>query len=177
VAAAGTALTYLPFLAAGGFGMARFRWPVLPGSLVARLGADPAAGFGWDWRLAQGAAALAAGTAVALATRRSRHGAWLVPAAAVCARLVLDPTGYGYYWVPVLLLGLAGLVLVLAAPGGTAPQPLAVIATVTLCWWTATGWGRTWQGTLAVTLPALLLAAAVVHSRCREPAPAVGGAQ
>jgi len=67
--------------------------------------------------LAQGAAALGAGLAVARLARKSVHAVWLVPLAVVLARLALDPLDNGYYFVGVVGPALVGLAaFVSAAP-------------------------------------------------------------
>jgi hypothetical protein len=68
-------------------------------------------------RLAQGLVALAAGTGVALALRRSVHAVWLAPVTVVAVRLALDPVRYPWYWLAVQTLALLGAAALLASPG------------------------------------------------------------
>jgi hypothetical protein len=156
-AIAGTcSATYLPFVLSGHFTMSAFVWPVSPGSLVWALMPDPAAGFGWGWRLAQGGLAVLAGAGVTLATRGRRDAGWLVPMAAVAVRLVLDPVLYDYYWMPLLVLAL----LALASTDTVRPAaagPAAVLPVAVLAWWSALTPAHTWPATLVVTVPLLLM--------------------
>jgi hypothetical protein len=99
VAQAGvTAALYLPFVLAGDFRLFEHRWKVEGWTLV-RAVLPPGSDFPWTLRLVQGAAALAAGTALALVLRRSVRGVWAVPLVIIGVRLLLDPTLYSWYWV------------------------------------------------------------------------------
>jgi len=109
------AALYLPFVAAGHFEMGRYRWLVSSHSLLALFMATGSE-VGWPLRIAQGALAVGAGVVVARATRGSRHAVWLVPAAVVAARLVLDPRLNDYYFVALEAPALVALAL--AAAGG-----------------------------------------------------------
>jgi hypothetical protein len=102
------AVLYLPFVLTGVFHMFEFGWPVRDSTLVHVLWPDLER-FPWSLRLAQALIALAVGCAVALLTARTRYAVWIVPAGIVLARLIADPTFYGYYWlaVDVVVLGLA----------------------------------------------------------------------
>jgi len=128
--AAGAALAlFLPFVAAGHFEMGHYHWLVSSQSLVSLVVA-PGTQVGWPLRLAQAAAAVTAGIGVARLARGSRHALWLVPAAVVLARLLLDPLDSGYYFVGVEGPALVGLALVAAhglpfAGRRLAGQPLA----------------------------------------------------
>jgi hypothetical protein len=103
-------LLFLPFVAAGHFATASFRWSVAPHSLLALAGAEGAR-VGWSLRLAQGALALAVGLIVAGLARRSVHALWLVPFAVVAARLVVDPVVSDYYFAGLEGPALAGAAL------------------------------------------------------------------
>jgi len=115
VAVVAAAALYLPFVAAGHFEMGRYRWLVSSHSLLALFMATGSE-VGWPLRIAQGALAVAAGVAVARAARGSRHAVWLVPAAVVAARLLLDPRLNDYYFVALEAPALVALAL--AAAGG-----------------------------------------------------------
>ncbi|HLX21278.1 MAG TPA: hypothetical protein VKR23_14100 [Gaiellaceae bacterium] len=99
---------FLPFVLGGRFEMLSYTWNVSSGSLLA-LVVSPGTHVGWALRLAQGAAALGAGLAVARLARGSAHAVWLVPLAVVLARLALDPLDNGYYFVGVVGPALVGL--------------------------------------------------------------------
>jgi hypothetical protein len=111
--AAGTALLWAPFVLLGDFAMHHFRWAVRPHSLLA-----PVLGvfspFGWPLRLLQGGLALAAGLLMASVTPQRAHRVWSVPLVVVVVRLVVDPVGAEYYWVPVKVLALVGAAVFLA---------------------------------------------------------------
>jgi len=111
-----TAAIYLPFVLAGNFRMFDHRWKIESWSLVhVLLGSGD---FPWALRLVQGAAAVAAGTGIALALRRSSAALWAVPLAVIGVRLLLDPTLYSWYWLgpaTVALLAAADLATRLAA--------------------------------------------------------------
>ena len=113
VAAAASALLFLPFAAAGHFEMGRYHWLVSSHSLLSLVVA-PGTAVGWPLRLAQAAVAVAAGIGVARLARGSRHALWLVPGGVVLARLLLDPLDSGYYFVGVEGPALVGLALVAA---------------------------------------------------------------
>jgi hypothetical protein len=117
VGACVAASLFLPFFVGGRFEMFSYAWEVSRSSLLALVVA-PGTHVGWALRLAQGAAALVAGLAVARLTRRSAHAVWLVPLALVLARLALDPLDNGYYFVGVVGPALVGL----AAFMGSAPS-------------------------------------------------------
>lgn len=126
--AAALALLWVPFVVAGPFQMFSFAWGVSDQSLIHLLqpGATAAP---WSWRLVQSVLAIAAGSAAALLLRgrNAAWGPWVVTAAAVAGRLVLDPVLAGYYWDPVLV-GLTGA-LVLAVHR----RDLIATAVVALC--------------------------------------------
>jgi hypothetical protein len=112
VGACVAAALFVPFVVGGRFAMLSYTWEVSRGSLLSVVVA-PGTHVGWALRLAQGAAALAAGLGVARLARRSVHAVWLVPLAVVLARLALDPLDNGYYFVGVAgpaLVGLAAFV-------------------------------------------------------------------
>jgi len=120
LAGALAALLFVPFVATGHFAMTAFRWQIAPQSLLGHLLA-PGTAFGWPLRLAQGAAALVAGIAVARASRSSVHALWLVPSSVVLARLALDPIDHGYYFDGAQATALVALALV-AARGLRVPR-------------------------------------------------------
>jgi hypothetical protein len=105
-AAAAVLVLYLPFVLAGSFAMFDYRWVVAPGTLPALLGLGPS--FGWPLRLAQGAAALAAGAAAARLAGTRRAACWLVPLAVVCVRVALDPMRGAWYLLAPETLALVG---------------------------------------------------------------------
>jgi hypothetical protein len=99
---------FLPFVVGGRFEMLSYTWNVSRASVLA-LFVAPGTHVGWALRLAQGAAALGAGLAVARLARGSAHAVWLVPLAIVAARLALDPLDNGYYFVGIVGPALVGL--------------------------------------------------------------------
>jgi hypothetical protein len=118
-AVASVALLYVPFVAAGHFEMGRLRWPVSQHALVSFVLA-PGTTVGWPLRFVQGGAALLVGLVLACALRRSAQALWLVPAAVVGVRLLLDPLLSDYYFAGLVgpaLVGLALLPTVLPAEG------------------------------------------------------------
>lgn len=102
------AALFVPFVVGGRFEMLSYTWNVSRESVLA-LFVAPGTHVGWALRLAQGAAALAAGLGVARLARGSTHAIWLVPLAVVLARLALDPLDNGYYFVGVVGPALVGL--------------------------------------------------------------------
>jgi hypothetical protein len=108
---------FLPFVLGGHFEMLSYTWAVSSSSPLALI-VSPGTHVGWVLRLAQGAAALGAGLALAWLTRKSSHAVWLVPLAVVLARLALDPLENGYYFVGVVgpaVVGLTAYVATLSA--------------------------------------------------------------
>jgi len=103
-----------PFAVAGSFRMFQHEWQVASGTLLS-LVVEPGTHFGWPLRLAQSALALAAGTSVAFALRRSVHAIWLAPLGVALVRLLLDPLAFGWYWLEVEALVLMGAALLLTA--------------------------------------------------------------
>jgi hypothetical protein len=100
---------YLPFVLAGEFRMFDLTWKVEDWTLVRFLipaGED----FPWALRLVQGAAALAAGAALALVLKRSPRALWAVPLGLLAVRVLFDPAMYSWYW-----LGLETVALAAAA--------------------------------------------------------------
>jgi hypothetical protein len=102
----------IPFALAGTFRMFDHEWRVATGTLLS-LVVGPGAHFGWPLRLLQASLALGAGTAVAVALRRSVHAVWLAPLAVVIVRILLDPLSFGWYWLEAVALVLAGAALLL----------------------------------------------------------------
>jgi hypothetical protein len=113
-------LLYLPFVAAGNFAMGGFKWEIASQSLLGHV-FEPGSAFGWPFRLAQGALALAVGAIAARVVRGSLHALWLVPMCVVLTRLALDPLDHGYYFDAVQATALVGLALV-AARGVRLPR-------------------------------------------------------
>lgn len=104
-----TSLFYLPFVLGGTFDMFEHRWTVEGWTLV-HLIVPTGSAFPWTLRLIQGAAAVAAGAAVALLAGRGLRAVWMVGMVVVAVRLMLDPTLYSWYW-----LGFETIALVAAA--------------------------------------------------------------
>ena len=104
------AFAYAPFALTGRFALFDQRWPVSPATLLHLLRPDLGEATWW-FRLLQGGLAVTACAAVALVLGRRRDVVWLAPLAAVLARLLLDPTGFAYYWVPAQVLGLVGVTM------------------------------------------------------------------
>ncbi|MEP6762442.1 MAG: hypothetical protein ABJA93_13890 [Sporichthyaceae bacterium] len=97
---------WLPFLAAGGAHLFQMRWTPVPESVPSLFfGMTPVP---WSYRLAQGLVCLLAGASVAWWLRHSDDAAWVLPAAVVAVRIVLDPVWFEYYGVPVILMLLVG---------------------------------------------------------------------
>jgi hypothetical protein len=107
VAAATVALCYGPFIVFGRFEMFRGGWQIehdAPLNLIFHDGT----GFTWQLRLFQAALAATVGLVVLFRTRGRNCAIWLVPAAAIAARLLLDPRNIAYYYPPVLVCLLLG---------------------------------------------------------------------
>jgi hypothetical protein len=94
---AGVAILFVPFIATGVFKMFGFAWLVESRSLFYAI-APGLTTFPWSLRLLQAVVAVVAGCAVALLTRGTRYGIWLVPLAIIAFRLALDPVVAHYYW-------------------------------------------------------------------------------
>lgn len=102
IAAATIALCYGPFIVFGRFAMFRGTWQVehdAPLNLLFRAGTD----VSWQLRLFQAALATIVGLVVLLRTRGHNCAIWLVPAAAIAARLLVDPRNIAYYYPAVLV--------------------------------------------------------------------------
>jgi hypothetical protein len=107
MAAATVALCYGPFIVFGRFEMFRGSWQIehdAPLNLIFHDGTN----FSWGLRMFQAALATTVGLVVLLRTRRRNCAIWLVPAAAIAARLLVDPRNIAYYYVPVLVCLLLG---------------------------------------------------------------------
>lgn len=104
------AALYLPFAVTGHFAVFDYQWPVGDATL-AHLLWPHAAWFSWYMRAVQGALAITACAVVVLLLRRRAavQVVWLAPMAAVLARLLIDPTMFSYYWVPVSFSALVAL--------------------------------------------------------------------
>ena len=94
------ALCYGPFVVFGTFGTFRFAWQVESEAPIGFFIPDGHA-FPWSLRLLQACAAVAVGIVLAYKAR-SPDVVWLVPAAVVATRLLLDPRSIDYYWSPVI---------------------------------------------------------------------------
>lgn len=107
MAAATVTLCYGPFIVFGRFEMFRGSWQIehdAPLNLVFHDGTD----FSWQLRLFQAVLATTVGLVVLLRTRGRNCAVWLVPVAAIAARLLVDPRNIPYYYTPVLLCLLLG---------------------------------------------------------------------
>jgi hypothetical protein len=107
------AAVYLPFVLAGDFRMAEYRWTVADGTPVSLLVRGE---FPWSLRFAQGVLAVAVGAVIVLASRRSVGGGVAAAGAVVAVRLLLDPERHGWYWIAAQLLAVA-LGIALAGAG------------------------------------------------------------
>jgi len=103
-----------PFVLAGSFRMFGHEWRVATGTVLS-LVVVPGMQFGWPLRVLQASLALGAGTAVAFALRRNIHAVWLAPLAVALVRILLDPLSFGWYWLEVEALVLAGAALLFTA--------------------------------------------------------------
>jgi hypothetical protein len=148
--------------------MFSFSWPVQPETLVHAL-APQLVTFPWTLRLAQAAAALAAGLVVAWLCRSTPHRVWLVPLSAVALRLLCDPCLFGYYWIAPSTLVLCGIAIALR---DRAWATLAATA-VAFLWLALRAGGR--EG--ALTLVAVVAAAAVATRLRRRPSLTSGGGE
>jgi hypothetical protein len=107
MAAATVAVCYGPFIVLGRFEMFHGSWQIehdAPLNLLFRDGT----GFTWQLRLLQAALATTVGLVVLFRTRGRDCAVWLVPAAAIAARLLVDPRNIAYYYPPVLVCLLLG---------------------------------------------------------------------
>jgi hypothetical protein len=105
---------YAPFATGGDFHMFQQHWAIVGGIPGAIFGDGQR--FTWSMRLAEAVVVVAAGSAIAMRTRRFDWSVWLVPAATSLCRLALDPVRYGYYWDTALTLLLIGVAPWLLAP-------------------------------------------------------------
>jgi hypothetical protein len=106
LAAAILALALAPFVLAGDFHMFQFQWTIEAGPINYVVGAGHR--FGWPLRMMQGAAAVGVGGGLARLLRKNPASVFIVPAATVTVRLLLDPLGMFYYWDPLIELALIG---------------------------------------------------------------------
>jgi hypothetical protein len=111
MSAVATIACYLPFVLVGPFQMLHHHWPVTDASLVHWIWPH-ATQFGWLPRVLQAAVCLTLGALLALGLRRRPAAVWLVPAAILLARLVLDPVQFSYYWVAPQMALVAGIAFV-----------------------------------------------------------------
>jgi hypothetical protein len=151
---------YVPFILAGNFHMFEHAWPIARISLAHALWPN-AQEFTWGMRLAQGAVSALACGAVVLLLKRRGGVTWMAPLAAVLFRLLLDPTLFSYYWIPVCLLALVG-----ASTLSAATSPLGVVSVLSLAYLPFIKTGVTVGLNLALTIGA---AALCVYVAMREP--------
>ena len=148
------AVLYLPFVLSGEFHMFEFGWPIIDGTLVSVLW-PTLEDFGWGLRLGQGVFVLLVGCGVALAARERFYAPWLVAVAIGTARLVTDPTLYGYYWLAVEIVVL-GIAVAFASRRAWLLSGISMLALFAL-------WIYTTKGLVAaIVLLALIIIAAVV---------------
>jgi hypothetical protein len=94
------ALCYGPFVVFGTFRTLHFVWQVESDAPIGFFIPDGHP-FPWSLRLLQACAAVAVGVVLGHKAR-SPDAVWLVPAAVVATRLLLDPRSIDYYWSPVI---------------------------------------------------------------------------
>lgn len=107
MAAATVAVCYGPFIAFGRFEMFHGSWQIEHDAPLNLLFHD-GTGFTWQLRVCQAALAMTVGLVVLFRTRGRNCATWLVPAAAIAARLLVDPRNIAYYYPPVLVCLLLG---------------------------------------------------------------------
>jgi hypothetical protein len=147
--AALSALVWGPFVLSGQFHMLELAWRIDPHSTLSLLGAAPGS-FSWGLRAAQAGVSMAAFAGVALALgRRSPDSVWLPALGCLVCRLALDPLDYGYYWVALLVLALAGLGLT------SVDRPLAGAVRLALVYLQALALGSSHAVSLALSLLAV----------------------
>jgi hypothetical protein len=106
-AVATIAVVYGPFFVLGHVNTFHWAWQVedpAPMNLVLATGTN----FTWYLRLLQAGVAAAAGLVALRSARGGPNAIWLVPAAAIAGRLLLDPRAMVYYYPPLLLCLLLG---------------------------------------------------------------------
>ncbi|MBA3742094.1 hypothetical protein [Sporichthya sp.] len=158
---------YAPFALTGSFHMFEHAWPVSEVSVVHLIWPD-ADQFTWQMRMTQGATSSLACAAVVLALRhRAGAAVWMAPLAAILFRLLLDPTVFSYYWVPVCLVALVGASTI----GATSSRP-AVIALLSLAYLPFVKVASATGLNLVLTISALACTVACV----RRAPPAMGAA-
>jgi hypothetical protein len=108
------AAAYLPFVVAGTFRMHEYRWVVRPTSNLAPL-LGVYSTFGWPHRLGQALLTVVVASVVAWRLRDSAHAVWAVPLTVVATRLLGDPLGASYYWIPAQIMVLVGLAACVAS--------------------------------------------------------------
>lgn len=107
---------WVPFIVFGEVNTFQFEWTVQVTSFIYRVTGELSP-VTWWMRTIQGFAAVCAGVATWFRLKNSKHAIWLVPFTMVAMRLVLDPTIYFYYSVPLAVLALiAAAVLSMDAP-------------------------------------------------------------
>jgi Glycosyltransferase family 87 len=101
------AVVYGPFFVLGHVNTFDWVWQVedpAPINLFLATGTN----FTWSLRLLQAGVAAAAGLVALRSAKGGPSAIWLVPAAAIAGRLLLDPRGLVYYYPPLLLCLLLG---------------------------------------------------------------------
>ena len=96
IAAAVFTVPLAPFVLFGDFRMFQYEWLVTAGRPPAGL-IEPGSPFGWPLRVAQAAASVSAGAAVAYLLRRRPEAVWAVPLAGAGVRLFIGPLVYAAY--------------------------------------------------------------------------------
>lgn len=114
VSAGTLAAVWAPFFIFGTVRTFQYEWTVQVTSF-ARHAYDIGAPVTWAMRAHQGAVAMATGVVCFLVTRKRMASLWLVPFAIIAMRLVLDPTIYYYYTLPLSILGLIGAAVIFPA--------------------------------------------------------------
>lgn len=99
--------SWAPFFIFGTVNTFKYEWTVQVTSF-ARLTYEIGDPVTWGMRLHQGAVSVATGVLCYLIAGRRWIALWLVPFGIVAMRLVLDPTIYFYYTLPLSILGLLG---------------------------------------------------------------------
>ena len=99
-------LMLAPFLLAGDFHMFALHWSVAGGPIHLLVGTGYP--FSWPLRVLQGATTIGVAAGLARLVRTSPASIFVVPAATMFVRLLLDPLGLFYYWDPVIELALLG---------------------------------------------------------------------
>jgi hypothetical protein len=158
IAVSAAALVYAPFMLFGDFRLFGYRTVAASETALVRLLAGPEGDFSWALRGVQAALMLAVGTGlVVLARKRASldQAIWAIPLAMGGARLLLDPVGHFFQWVPFQTAALVALIVLISS--GRKPVALALAAaTYPLFLEPSTGFLGLWAiglGALACALP------------------------